>query len=69
MNTELLSDQQRVVFSLLIQGKSNVEIGQAMRLAEKTVKAHVTVIYKALECTSRAQLIARYYMAQLAQRA
>lgn len=65
MNTDSLTQAQRTVFALLIQGKSNADIGQATHLSEKTVKAHVTDIFKALGCTSRAQLIARHYMEQL----
>jgi DNA-binding NarL/FixJ family response regulator len=66
MNTDSLTAQQHTVFALLIQGKSNAEIGQALHLAEKTIKTHVTDIFKKLECTSRAQLIARHYMEQQA---
>jgi DNA-binding NarL/FixJ family response regulator len=64
MNTDSLTQAQRVVFHLLIQGKSNAEIAQAMRLSEKTVKAYVTAIFKATACSSRAQVIARHYMGQ-----
>ena len=69
MNTDSLTQAQRIVFLLLIQGKSNADIGKVVHLSEKTVKYHVTSIFKALKCVSRAQLIARYYMERLERRA
>lgn len=65
MDIATLTTAQRTVFYLLIQGKSNGEISRATCLKEKTVKAHVTEILKKLKCKSRAQLIAKHYMAQL----
>jgi DNA-binding NarL/FixJ family response regulator len=64
MNTDSLTPAQLVVFYLLVQGKSNAEIGQATHTVEKTIKGHVTVILKELKCKSRAQLIARYYLSK-----
>jgi DNA-binding CsgD family transcriptional regulator len=66
MNIDSLTLQQRTAFMLLIQGMSNADIGQVMHLSEKTVKAHVTEIFKKLGCASRAQLIARHYIEQMA---
>ena len=66
MNLKALTTTQSTVFYLLIQGKSNTEIAQALEIAEKTVKTHVTGIFKKLKCKSRAQVIARHYMEQLA---
>lgn len=65
MDTDKLTDQQRVVFQWLILGKSNKEIADELGgLSEKTIKAHVTHIFKALKCTSRSQVIARHYLEQ-----
>lgn len=66
MNTDTLTLKEREVFAELVQGKSNVEIALEMELSEKTIKQHLTAIFKKLECTSRAQLIARHYMEQSA---
>lgn len=57
--------RQADVFALLIQGKSNAEIAQALSLAEKTIKSYVTAVLRDKECKSRAQLIARHYLGLL----
>ena len=53
-----LTDRQRDVLALVIQGKSNKHICRELGLAEATVKIHVTAILRALRVTSRAQAIA-----------
>lgn len=52
-----LTDRQREVLALVIQGKSNKHICRELGLAEATVKIHVTAILRALKVTSRAQAI------------
>jgi DNA-binding NarL/FixJ family response regulator len=52
-----LTDRQSQVLALLIQGKSNKEIGRALDLAEQTVKTHISGVLRALNVTSRAQAI------------
>jgi len=52
-----LTDRQREVLALLVQGKSNKLICRELDLAEATVKIHVTAILRALRVTSRAQAI------------
>ena len=52
-----LTDRQREVLALMIQGKSNKLICRELGLAEATVKIHVTAILRALKVTSRAQAI------------
>ena len=61
MSTDTLTPAQRAVFERLVLGETNKEIGQGLGLAEKTIKAHVTAIFKAFKCTSRARIIAHYY--------
>ena len=39
------------------EGKSNKEIAREMNIAESTVKAHVSIILKTLDVTSRAKAI------------
>ena len=56
-----LTPTQRRVLYLLVQGNTNAQIGQAMHLAEKTIKAHVTSILKATKCKSRGQVIVGHY--------
>lgn len=43
-----LTGRQIDVLRLLRQGRSNKEIGRALGLSEKTVKVHVTALFKAL---------------------
>jgi len=52
-----LTDRQREVLALVVQGKSNKHICRELGLAETTVKIHVTAILRALRVTSRAQAI------------
>lgn len=52
-----LTERQRDVLKLVVQGQSNKEICRELGLAEPTVKIHVTAILRALHVTSRAQAI------------
>jgi two-component system, NarL family, nitrate/nitrite response regulator NarL len=53
-----LTDRQIDVLRQLIEGKSNRTIALGLGLSEKTVKAHVTGIFKALNVVSRTQAAA-----------
>lgn len=57
MDEVRLTDRQRDVLALMIQGKSNKHICRELGLAEATVKIHVTAILRALKVASRAQAI------------
>jgi len=52
-----LTHRQRAVLQLLCSDVQNKEIAFQLRISEKTVKAHVTAIFKALGVASRAQAI------------
>jgi DNA-binding NarL/FixJ family response regulator len=52
-----LTPRQREVLTLLAQGKSNKEIAGDLRLAEGTVKLHVTAILKALNVNNRTRAV------------
>jgi len=52
-----LTERQRDVLKLIVQGQSNKQICRELGLAEPTVKIHVTAILRALNVTSRAQAI------------
>lgn len=54
---EHLTERQIEVLELIGEGKSNKEISIALGLAEKTVKVHITAIFKALGVTNRVQAI------------
>ncbi|HEX6073470.1 MAG TPA: response regulator transcription factor [Sphingomicrobium sp.] len=50
-----LSARQAEVLKLIAQGASNKIICRELGLAERTVKAHVTAVFRALKVTSRTQ--------------
>lgn len=52
-----LTERQRDVLALIVQGKPNKLICRELGLAEGTVKIHVSAILKALNVTSRTQAV------------
>jgi DNA-binding NarL/FixJ family response regulator len=52
-----LTAAQLRVLELLMQGKTNREIGDLLGLTEGTIKIHVSKIFKALKVSSRAQAL------------
>ncbi|MGI6349783.1 MAG: response regulator transcription factor [Eubacteriales bacterium] len=52
-----ISQRERDVVELLLQGLSNPEIAKALFLSENTIKTHVRNIYKKLKINNRYQLI------------
>ncbi|TXH09420.1 MAG: LuxR family transcriptional regulator [Spirochaetes bacterium] len=46
------------IITEVVKGKTNVEVGKALFICEKTVKFHLTEIYKRIKLKSRAQLMA-----------
>ena len=52
-----LTERQRDVLALLMQGKSNKAICRALDLAEPTVKNHVTAILRVLKATNRTEAV------------
>ena len=49
-----LSTRQRQVLEMLVQGRSNKEIAHALKIAEGTVKIHVTGLFQKLGVRRRA---------------
>jgi len=49
--------RQKNIIELLVQGKSNKEIGLALDIAERTVEDHLNHIYEKLGVISRAEAI------------
>jgi len=56
---ELLTPREQEVLKLIIDGKSNREIGDALTIELTTVKWYVTQIYRKLNVRSRVQAIVR----------
>jgi len=52
-----LSPREREVLSLMVQGKSNKDIGGILRITEATVKCHVSVILERLGVNDRTQAV------------
>lgn len=52
-----LSDREMTVLAQLAEGKPNREIGQALGLAEATIKMHVKSICSKLEANNRTQAV------------
>jgi DNA-binding NarL/FixJ family response regulator len=50
-----LSDRQRDVLAMVAAGRQNKHIARELGISEKTVKAHLTAIFQALEVTDRTQ--------------
>ena len=53
-----LTSRQIDVLRLLCEGRSNKEIGRTLGVSQKTVKVHVTAIFKALNVANRVQAAA-----------
>jgi two-component system, NarL family, response regulator LiaR len=53
-----LTERERQVLNLVVQGHSNQQIAEAMVISLATVKAHVSSILAKLEVSSRAEAIA-----------
>jgi DNA-binding NarL/FixJ family response regulator len=55
--TEPLSLRQIEVLTLLCHGKTNKQAAQELALSEKTIKSHVTTIFRALGVVNRTQAV------------
>jgi len=53
--TGLLTEQQRRVLALIAEGRSNLQIAEALTIAEATVKSHVRNILTKLELSNRVE--------------
>jgi len=54
---KILSPRQTQVVTEVAKAKSNKEISALLKIAEKTVKMHLTTVYKILKVKNRCQLI------------
>ncbi len=55
-----MTTRQQEVWALIAQGKTNRDIGQALSLAEKTVKTHVTGLFKEIGVQNRTQAALKF---------
>lgn len=54
---EALTERQRAVLACMLQGLSNIQIADALGIAETTVKQHAHAVYQAFGVSSRVELI------------
>jgi DNA-binding NarL/FixJ family response regulator len=55
-----LTERQRIVASMISHGASNKEIGNRLNISERTVKAHLTQVFRSLGVTDRLHLAALF---------
>ncbi len=52
-----LSEKEALICVLICEGLNNAEIAKKLKMGENTVSAHVAKMFRALEISSRAQLV------------
>ena len=65
-----LTQRERMALRLLCEGQSNAQIGWELGIAEKTVRNHISNLYRKLGVRSRAEAIVlahRHALADLAR--
>ncbi|QNO14488.1 response regulator transcription factor [Alkalicella caledoniensis] len=58
-NAYNLSDREQDVYKLMAEGKSNKEIGDILNISEKTVKNHVSRVFRKLGVFDRTQAVVK----------
>ncbi len=56
---DIFTEREKQIVSLLLEGKSNKEISEALDVSERTVKAHLGNAYRKLGVTNRLELVTR----------
>jgi DNA-binding NarL/FixJ family response regulator len=54
-SSDELTDREKEVLHLIVEGKTNYEIGRALKISEKTVEKHVGAILSKLDAASRVE--------------
>ncbi|NIR61147.1 MAG: response regulator transcription factor [Gammaproteobacteria bacterium] len=62
-----LTDREREVLELIARGQTNAQIAEALTIALKTVRNHVSNIFSKLQVADRAQAVIRARDAGLGQ--
>jgi DNA-binding NarL/FixJ family response regulator len=57
---DTITERQRQILALLLQGKSNKEIARDLGITEGTVKVHLHDMYNRMGIRSRAKIVALY---------
>jgi DNA-binding CsgD family transcriptional regulator len=56
-----MSPAARRVAAQMVEGKTNAEIAAALDLSEKTIKGHLSTVYKVTECANARQFLVWYF--------
>jgi len=67
MKLDQLSRAECEVYERIIRGDSNTEAARYLHIDIKTVKFHLTHIFKKIGVTSRSKLIVRHYQREIAK--
>ena len=54
-----LTEREREVLALIVDGKSNAQIAETLALSPKTVSNHISNIFSKLQVLDRAQAVTR----------
>lgn len=57
----LLSNQEKNVFDLILKEKTNKEIANELFISESTVKTHINAVFKKLKISNRKDIIGKYF--------
>ena len=57
LDSPKLTPRQQEVLEMLVQGKSNREIAEALGLSENTIKVHLVAIFRTLGVSSRTEAL------------
>jgi DNA-binding NarL/FixJ family response regulator len=61
---EVITDRERQVLELMIDGATNSQIGETLAISSGTVKSHVSQLLRKLNAQNRADAVARYLRAK-----
>lgn len=61
----ILSDRQREILQLLVDGKSYQHIATSLFLSVETVRTHIKKMYKTIQVNNRVEAIAKYMRGQI----
>jgi DNA-binding CsgD family transcriptional regulator len=59
MRSPLLTQRERQVLQLLVDGATNAEISKRLKISPETTKHHLAAIFKKLNSTNRTQALVR----------
>lgn len=63
----VISERESMVLSLVVQGKTNIEIARILFISVNTVKNHLKNIFKKMNVSSRAEAVAKYLNRTISQ--